>query len=243
MIALDAFRTIQFALHNKSELGKESMLAWTNEAGAILCNMHPWRWLERSTGAISLVAGQEYLDTPSDFGSLIGDPWQVAGVRNRMQPVDIDELNEIRSSGGTSNSVYAYCITYPAFSSAADPGRARIEVGPTQSTTVANAVRIFYRAEWVDAVQDTDHLDVRPFMVPLYNLILSELARGKDEADGGTVAARMEQVRASMLFRDAASRDGGIQAHSAPMRGGAIAMAQRDFDGAPYNNIRSISGP
>lgn len=220
-------------------------LSIVNEAGHQLCNMHPWKWLERFSSSLDYVSAQTYVTLPTDCGEVLSLYATSTNV-SQFELVSFQELLRLRSIGTTVVTGTTYgALAYPSFTTAAEPAAMRLEVFPTPSANATGALSIFYRAVWVDASPQTDYIDVLPWMAPLYKQVLRAYARGVEEEDVGSMSARLAEIMAGPVFKAACERDGRVQSTYGLMTGGAISQARRRswYGGWSAPVASTISGP
>lgn len=238
MLTMEAIGVITHAL-GRAPSQSLSPLSIINDAGAAMCNMHPWGWLIRYTSSLGFVAGQTYVTLPGDFESFIAPPATTDGTG--FEFTDLDEILKAREATA-SGRPFLGALGNPSFTGAAAPGQRQLEIYPTPSLTEANVLAAYYRAGWLVADGDTQYLDVRPFMRPLFVEILTAVALGREERDTAGVDARMTALRGSSIFLDACNADGRAQPGFGPIRGGAmqVARGRGPFTGV-FPRARTIS--
>jgi hypothetical protein len=96
----------------------------------------------------------------------------------------------------------------------------RLEIWPPNNTTEEKFV-IFYRGGWRAPATDDQALDLPAYLEPLFIELLKEVVRGHEMEDQAPLYLRLEQIKASSLFRDATLRDGTSQIDLGIMGGGA----------------------
>lgn len=177
-----------------------------NDALQHLATLHPWRWLITGPQTLSVVAGQNYVELPADFGqleSLSHDGWD-----QRMTPTTWGHMLALRGdpiaawTGG-----YWYTIsTGNVEAGDEDAGLTlpTLELYPTPATSAADALAIVYRR----LVRPLENADDRP-QIPIYlDRPLSLLARGFARVDyeDEPESAYTQSFRA--LISDAMTMDG-----------------------------------
>jgi hypothetical protein len=78
-----------------------------NEAGEALCNAYPWEWLKRQAVPFSFIAGQPWVDFPSDFGE-IASVVRGPGLLTWLDQVGIEEIQEYRAGANQPASSFGY---------------------------------------------------------------------------------------------------------------------------------------
>lgn len=238
MLASEAIDTIRHALHGRDPSSPLSPMGIVNDAGAHLVNMHPWRWLERYTDTLAFVAGQNYVTLPTDFEDVISD-----AETPRVYGITMTDLATVarERAAGTSGRPWCGALTYLPFTSAATPAAQVLAVAPTPAANESNAVAMFYRAGWVAAQDDTDWLDIRPFMVPLYKAVLAAYTLSREEGESESTQGAWALV--ARLFDDARAKDGRSQPRTGMSSGGAMQMARyRNQYNSGFNGA-TVIGP
>ena len=91
-----------------------------------------------------------YVNLPSDFGEMLGNPTSEGTYGLTMEPVTLDRLELIRGSVISFGNHYYWALSWPAQSSTAVVApNPRLELWPPPSAALVSAVRMPYRAGWV----------------------------------------------------------------------------------------------
>lgn len=222
MIADDLIR------HAKQATGKDQLshgLAWldvVNEGGQRLCSAHQWKWLERMSTPLGLVADQPWIDLPDDFGGLL-TPLEYNSVSGGLAPSLPGDFLALKTTGTTGGTRFFGRLVYLGGAGV----RPVFELYPTPDTDDTDAVLISYRARWVDLPNDSSPVPVPPLCLPLLRSIVRAVALGYDSAETyGTVDEQMEEILASRSFRRAVHDDGTVDAPFNVIRGGAAQLQQ-----------------
>lgn len=196
---------------------------WVNEAGQLLVNAHPWKFLERPPTTLDFTAAQEYVSLPSDFSKLLA----CAATSTTGRPfclTDFQSIVQYRSAAlQTIGGVFG-AIVHPTQAAAnAAPPVPRIELYPTPSANVTAALRISYRAGWMVLVNDSDAANIPAHLEPLLAAIVRAHARDLDEDTPGENLSRI--LDGGVMFRNAMQADASVQPEYGPLEGGAVLQA------------------
>ena len=198
------------------------VLTLCNRAGSYLVDMHPWTWLLRSSGVLSLVNAQSYISLPSDFGRMYGQPkpTTVASVVS-LEMVSMEEYLRYRQDYLDGGPRYMGVINYPLVSGIPEP---RIEIWPLPTENMNDAFRVAYLSKWVDMTSDIAAVPIPPWMEFFYLEILFAFAQSYDEHDAAPLSQRLGLLQQSAEFMNLKKRDGGVQPFVGFSRGGAMDM-------------------
>lgn len=168
-------------------------LTLVNLAGRHMVGMSQWRWLMRGPTPIGTVNGQEYVELPTDYGTMI----EMAGSVNIWDIVwvGLGEITSLRAHY-PQNAVYGPyrgAVSLAPASGSTLP-RWRVELYPTPNSTNATAFSLAYRAQWEEITQDTSYLPIPLYCETLFIRILQSFARGYMEEDQGTLSARLSEL-------------------------------------------------
>lgn len=217
---------VQHTLRTGAVSSELSVLELVNLAGQRLVGMHPWRWLDRS-GSLTTVTAQEYVDlsTLIGFQSIYGAVY-TDGASTWIKPIDMMGLLELRTTtSGTRTSHYSIVNTITT----AGVLTPTMQITPTPSLGVANAIKCYYRAGWqvpLTTAEDQAKIAVPVFMEGMFLQVLRAHARGYEEEDEGTLQARMNEIKTSADFLDAVRVDSMLQSNFGTQRGGGVAMQE-----------------
>lgn len=216
---------IEHAIGNESPATGFSTLEILNEALRALFGYADWSWRLRSPALLSLVASQEYVALPSDFGTSgellsIHSVWSPVSVVSKVSLADIATMR-----GMPLNNTFQYyvALSNPTQTSASvRPGTPRLEIWPTPGSNVSNAFRITYKSGPVDLSLTTDV----PNIPREYENVLTLLARAyamRYEYGSDAQETLAELASAEKEIRRLMEMDGMIESEAGPLTGGAAA--------------------
>ncbi|MCC7407388.1 MAG: hypothetical protein IT442_04910 [Phycisphaeraceae bacterium] len=179
-----------------------------NDALEHLAALHAWNWLISGEKYLDLTASQPYVELPDDFGDLIslaaGSSWNAS-----LAPVTWDEMIALRRGSLATGawSSYVYCVsTGNVETGDEDAGLTlpTLELYPTPTETVVDALSFIYRRVPRRLVDDTD----RPQIPSYLDRALSLLARGfaRTDYEDDPESAYTRELRS--ILADAMNRDG-----------------------------------
>lgn len=217
-----------------------STLTLVNLAGAHVCSMSKWRFLQRKASYLSLTASQTYVALPADFGGMVS--LSAVGENTYYSPTTIDEINELRNSSlSSSGPPYLYAIigTTPATSTAQVQ---HLELFPTPSASETGALSLVYRATWTDLATDTSYICPAPlpdYCKALFIRVLQAFARGFQEEEQGSLSLKLMEMKGSPEFIAAAKADRSMQSDLGEISGSLSASGIY----IPTRNFNTITGP
>ena len=214
-------------------------LALVNMAGRHLVGMSQWRWLMRGPVAVGTVAAQEYVELPTDYGTMI----QLAGSSTiwDVNWVGLGEITSLRAHTPTNAECGPFrgAVSLAPASGSTLP-RWRVELYPTPSATNATAFSLAYRAQWTEITSESDYLPLPLYCETLFTRILQTFARGYMEEDQANLSERLAVLSTSPELIAATRQDRAkIQDYGHLL--GAHGELRRYFN--PYNNMTTITGP
>jgi hypothetical protein len=200
-----------------------------NEAGRLLHVMHLWKFTERPPVSLNFTQDQAYVDLPSDFGQAVEIRYN-ADALNLFRLATFAEIAELRSALITPPSTYHGAIVQPGQTSAtAAMGSPRLELAPTPSAAVSDALKLWYRAKWTEITYSTGNevANVPAHVETLLSELVAAVAQGYNERDAGSMSARLAEIEAGPLFQNAVTYDGMIQPDYGEIGPGAAVMGRR----------------
>jgi len=183
-----------------------------NQAGQHLFS-RPWRFRERTTKFISLVADQSYVALPSDCEELLSIiSTQPLGYLIEM--VTPDHLEQLRQLGLTMTGpgVTHACFTRPPPTTAGDAlPAARMDIYPTPTAAVADAIAVRYRAAWEEISSGAADTYVIP--IPKYAdaLFLSYVRAFAQAYEDEGLSMKIAEIEAGPLLATSLTKDGLLQ--------------------------------
>jgi len=197
------------------------VLTLCNRAGSYLVDMHTWSWLIRPSAKLSLRTGSEYIQLPSDFGRMYGQPkpTTVASVVS-LEMVSMEEYLRYRQDYMDGGPRYMATMVYGKdVDGIFGP---KMQIWPIPLDDTQDAFRLAYLAKWVDLVNDTEPISIPPWMEFFYLEILFAFAQSYDEHDVAPLSQRLALLQQSAEFMNLKKRDGGVQPFVGIVRGGAM---------------------
>lgn len=190
-----------------------------NDAGRYLIHMHGWAFLERPRALLSLVADQDYVALPADFGQLvaIGNTSDYDWAATSLIPTD--QLERLRSA-----EVYDATHTYLSLqwptqtSTTANAGAPRLAVFPVPTENVADRLWLNYLAGWTTLSAMTAVPNLPAGVEPLLVTLVRAFARGETSGEGA--APLLEVIERSAMVRSLKASYGMTNPVTAPMTGG-----------------------
>lgn len=192
-------------------------LTLVNMAGHHFVGLSKWKFMERRASYLGTTANQSYVAAPSDFGEPVS--LGAVTINAYYQPSSIGEINELRASSTAGvGEPYLYCVTHttPSGSTAAVP---YIELYPTPSATVAQAILLIYRARWAELTSDSDYIPFPDYTKALFLRLVQSFARGFMEEDKGSLSLRLADAHAWPEFVNAAKQDRRFNSDHGELRG------------------------
>lgn len=220
-----------------AHLGGEGVLPanwYVNQLGYWWTNTHPWKYLQGATTTLDLTAAQEYVALPADFASVVS-----------LRPTDertsnfylttIDGLEARRSGTVIPELTYWGAIVHAQTTD--DEPTQRLELYPTPaSTTTTGYFRLAYRRDWREVTGDQAKIDLPRYLEVYFITALGEFVRSVEdyskleEQTGRPGWSRMDMFKRSEWFRDACSRDGGVQTHYGMIENGAASASSSSWN-------------
>lgn len=194
------------------------LLTLVNQAGRHLCGMTAWRWLESRSTTLGVTAAQNYCTLPDDYGSAISV--DVDGRPGSTYWVTRGDMDILRAATNPSSdtSLYAVCVAYVS-ATTTDAPTPVLELSPTPQTTDADYFIFTYRAQWADLDEDDERVPVPSFCETLFITVLQAFARGFLREEQGSLGARLAEIRAGEVFKQALRDDRTKQASWGVIRG------------------------
>ena len=202
-----------------------------NHAGRLFFSAHTWNFRERNPIDVNLVAGQEFVELPWDFGELTGIEMK-EGLNFGVTVVSPQQLVTRRATSITVTQQYYWvAIVQPGQEGrASDFPPPRLEIWPTPSSNNITAITLIYRSKWRDFADTTANTSVDTANVPDYaEMALIEVVRAVAAGWGerqlqpqGGVTGTLKLVMEGAIWAACVATD-GLQQHTfGPLSGGAI---------------------
>lgn len=189
-----------------------------NTAGVSMVNMRAWKYLQETEVDLDLTADQAYVNLPANLISINSI---VSATRGEfISWVSRSQMLGYRK--GDMGSPVGYAVSFVAAAVSGVPQH-RLDLYPTPSETVADAITVSYKAGWtaIDALGDSSPIPIPQFLEPLFLEVLLAVAKGFEKNDMGNLSPRIHEVRAGTVFADAVRTDAALQPilSSIPMTG------------------------
>lgn len=180
------------------------------EAVSWVWNERFWNWRER-TAMLNVVAGQDWIALPSDFGALSDNDaiYPTDGVFGPLEIVSMSDINEFRSDQAISFFGTFYAALEFAALSATDPTPAyRLATWPTQLTAKTGAYRLSYFVAAPRIDRETQLIGVPPELDGIVARAVRAVANGYDrEHDGFDLDMALAKIRTSTAWAAAVTAD------------------------------------
>ena len=201
---------------------------FVNFAGRHLFALHRWKFAERPSFSLQLVANNAFIELPSDFGGSIG----ITDVNAHFRETTPQHLAALGGSVTTSGGGYWYTILMANMDDnkpGAEP-LPRMQLFPTPTADEANAGSIYYRGAWQNLDSANDVANIPQLADMLMLALVRAVAKGFEE---DTLEDRLDRIFASSVFIKAMAMDGTLQNSYGPLSGGA-AQSAREGSFNPY---------
>jgi hypothetical protein len=200
---------------------EERLAEIINQAGQYLFSKQ-WRFRERTSRPISLVANQEWASLPNDADEIVTLVAK-AGLGWRVELTTPQQIELFRSSmaPALNDSVYYAALTRPwaqtgtttpIVAGAAVLPAARLDLYPTPQATSTDSIIVRYRAGWLEVSGTTGAItnDKYIFPVPPYidSLLIAYCRAFAISYEDEGLAARLLEIDNGPIYNAAAIKDG-----------------------------------
>lgn len=190
-----------------------------NDAGVILHSLHPWEWAKGRIATINLEPDNDLAPLPLDVMDIVSLRRPGTFVR-KVQFVSVEQIHNIKGVTQTTTGWYWGAVRWlPVDGDPSEEPRPHLYLHPTP--TSPDELELIYRSEWPELTKEEDILPMPRWVHPLFTEIFRQMVLGYEEHEGGTVAARLQGLRESDLFRYIRSRDGSLVPSIGVHTGGA----------------------
>lgn len=202
-----------------------TLLQVLNESVRALFDYTDWEWRKRPPAFCSLVANQQYVDLPSDFGSngILQTVHSIWSPTTYVNKVSLADIARYRGQPVQNHLNYFLALATPSqVSSTVRLTVPRLEIWPTPAADIPNAFRITYKAGAIELSSNTDV----PNIPAGYEQMLTHLARARIqfyEYGPTSPEAAAELSLADREFANLSAADGNQEEDAGPIRGGAAA--------------------
>lgn len=197
-----------------------------NEAGEWLYSSRQWQFLDSTFEQLNIVAGQDYVELPTDFsGWLAFGPGRNGGITLAWKTPEF-VMNQ-RTYPNQINGTFYVCLGNIEPSSVNPEPRAVLQIGPVSGSTVMEAVQLHYTSKWPRISQNysaSAKLKVPDWMQPLVLLTVIEYLRGYEQSLEGRLDQRLEAILQGPVYRAACARDESLAPVTGPISGTAEEM-------------------
>lgn len=165
---------------------------------------HPWKFREK-TALMSLVAAQDYVTLPSDFGELMSawkDDTQIAVVTP-----DILENYRLTTFPDWQYKAAVRTMVPTNVSSQSF----RLELYPTPTSNETDVVKVIYRAGWQGVTSGTADSQVISIPSSVEATLIAYVRAVSEAYEDGQQSQRIAEVEAGPIFSAAQRKDGMIQ--------------------------------
>jgi hypothetical protein len=182
-----------------------------NQAGQYLYS-RPWRFRERTSKYMSLVGGQNYVALPDDVEEILSII-SLQSLGYLIEMVTPDHMEQLRQLGltmtgpGVTHAVFTR--TPPADGASLPP--VRLDVYPTPTANITDAIAIRYRAMWVtiaDNAADSWQIPIPKYCDALFIAYCRAFAQAYEDEG---LSARLADVDGGPLLATASTKDGLLQ--------------------------------
>lgn len=192
-----------------------------NQAVSILESARAWEWMQNNTATVTLVAGQGYVELPTDVRDVVSVQ-RSAGLSQWFAPATLPEIQLARASS-TLIQATLWHHTREVYSGSTRTFRARLELYPTPTTAdAATPVSLVYHARIPRVSADDDQIIIPDWLDPIFEELVVAVAQAREEPELGGVEQRVAPLLDGRLFRIAAERDGSLHDMGGPWSGGAV---------------------
>lgn len=234
----DLKNEVKHALDGGQPSGCLTLMTLINDAGRMFYDIHPWKFKQRAKATLATQANNQKVVLPTDFASHVEIKRNTAGITLvSLGEIALQDAGEARTS---SSGFYLGTIIYPNANPAATnaPPVPYLLIAPTPSADNNDAFDLYYRAQWVDLVEqasevdgdgvviatvDTDVAHVPSFAEATFKEFAALYARGKEH---DRFLESIEVFSKSEAFRLAKRADGRQQSEYGRVTGGAIQMQE-----------------
>ncbi len=147
----------------KTPDSRHKLINTLNDAGRALVNSHEWTWKTRAGKVLELVANQDYIDLPDDFGAVISVT-SVGGSPIVIHQTTVEDIANRRSwdNFDSLNLFIAFNVGGEGLTDEDGVSENRALLWPTPQTARSD-LRLSYRTRWVDLeAEDPDRVPVIP---------------------------------------------------------------------------------
>lgn len=177
------------------------------------------------------------IDLPDDLREIIA----IVSTGTPGRRITLTTLTEVLSSrrSGFANDAH----WYGAISYVGQPQTPILEIAPGSGSTVAGALRMFYRGRWARLTTDSIAVAVPEFCENLLLMIARAFARGYVREDQGSLDARLAEIQVGPIFMAAKRSDGAVQPSMGKMRGGGPTIWRRHRSGDFFETTGTFLDP
>ena len=194
-----------------SQTREQRLAEIVNQAGQHLFS-RPWRFRERTTKYISLVNGQSFVALPTDCEEIVSI-LSTQSLGYLIEMVTPDHMEQLRQLGLTMTgpTVTHACFTrLPPADGAALPA-VRMDIYPTPTGNVTDAIAVRYRAAWTPIASDavaTWEIPIPKYVDALYIAYVRAFAQAYEDEG---LSTKLAEIEAGPVLATALTKDGLLQ--------------------------------
>ncbi len=189
-----------------------------------LCASRSWKWRRGGPVTADLTSGQEYVELPLDFGELTTIEYPGTVLRG-MIPTSMATIERLRASTVSPSLFGFYYAVSTGNIDEAFPENGlsvpTLELYPTPTATVTDALRITYLRDVPEMDTDTDIPQIPIWMDRAFALLCRAIAHELEDDDASSAARKaFDRELADCIRRDASSQTkygtmaGGLYPHA-----------------------------
>jgi len=197
----------------------ERLAEIVNQAGNhLFCR--PWRFRERTTKYMSLVANQSYVTLPSDVEELLSII-STQSLGYLIEMVTPDHMEQLRQLGLTMTgpSVTHACLARTEPTQGYALPSVRLDIYPTPTAAVTDAIAVRYRSSWTSIPSDLLQAGVplldNQYQIPIPKyvdaLFISYVRAFAQAYEDEGLSQRIAEIEAGPILATALTKDGLLQ--------------------------------
>lgn len=195
-----------------SQTRNQRLTEIVNQAGEHLF-ARSWRFRERTTKFINLVATQAYVALPTDCEEIMSI-LSTASLGYLIEMVTPDHMEQLRQLGLTMTGPTVTHATFSRIPPTVDGDalpEARLDIYPTPSANSANAIAVRYRAKWVAIAEGADDGYLMPIPKYIDALYIGYVRAFAQAYEDEGLSGRLQEIDGGPLLSTALTKDGLLQ--------------------------------
>jgi hypothetical protein len=194
-----------------SQTREQRLTEIINQAGEHLF-AREWRFRERTTKFINLVADQAYVSLPTDCEGILSI-LSTFSLGYLIEMITPDHMEQLRQLGLTMTGPMVKHATFTRApeSAGAVINEPRLDIYPTPSGAQTNAIAVRYRSKWVQlssTAADAYEIPIPKYVDALYIAYVRAFAQAYEDEG---LSARIQEIDAGPLLATALTKDGLMQ--------------------------------